>query len=139
MSAQVLPWRSVPEQDELFGDENFGPARTEKVTAPILALGTNQVTRLVTRAIREGHDGQRHAAKMLAQAVNTNTRTAKNWLDGMNMPNFVDGLRLAAQIPELKALVMDLIGAEDAMPPVFEKKFHALMREYWQWREVKQQ
>lgn len=135
MSGNVLRWPMPAEQDELFDDEKLGPKRTEQIQAPILGMGTNDLTRAIVRAIRDHYDGRKHAVKDAARLANTNTRTSKNWLEGKNMPNFLDGLRLVAQIPELKALVLDLIGADTALPPTFERKLHELMRSYWQWRD----
>lgn len=120
MSANVLRWSRLPEQDELFGTESFGPNRTEERKAPVLTMDTNDTTAAVVGAIRRAYDGQRDAAKLLARQANSNTRAAKNWLDGHNLPDVVHFLRLMAQIPELKAEVRRLVGMESDLDPEFD-------------------
>ncbi len=128
MGAAALRWPSLPEQDELFPQENFGPDRTEKIGAPVLEMGTNDVTTAVTAAIRRHWEGRKDAAKLCARQANTNTRTAKNWLDGKNLPNLVDFLKLCAQMPELASLVQQLTGMRQDMDP----EFHAGLQKLFQ-------
>lgn len=128
MGANVIRWPSLPEQDELFPQENFGAPGTEKISAPVLDMGTNDVTTAVTAAIRRHWEGRKDAAKGCARQANTNTRTAKNWLEGKNLPNVVDFLKLCAQMPELAGLVRELVGLRQDMDPEFNVALQKLMQ-----------
>lgn len=128
MGANVIRWPSLPEQDELFGPEKFGPDRTEKISAAVLEMGTNDVTTAVTAAIRRHWEGRKDAAKGCARQANTNTRTAKNWLEGQNLPNVVDFLKLCAQMPELASLVREITGMREDMDPEFHAGLQKLMQ-----------
>ena len=128
MGGNVIRWPSLPEQDELFPPENFGPNQTEKFSAPVLGMGTNDVTTAVTAAIRRHWEGRKDAAKGCARQANTNVRTSKNWLDGRNLPNVVDFLKLCAQMPELGALVRELTGLRQDMDPEFHAGLQKLLQ-----------
>jgi hypothetical protein len=122
MSAQVLHWPSVPEQSAFPWPEDFGPARTAKI-APIDTMDTGDYTAVICGAIRRHFDGTRDAAKACAVIANTNARTAKNWLNGVNPPDGLHLLRLAARIPELAGEVRRLTGMHADIDPEFERDF----------------
>lgn len=100
--------------------ERFAGKAREDSKAPILTMDTGDTTEAIVAAIRRAYDGNDSPVKRIARLANSNTRSAENWWRGKNLPDVVHFLRLAAQIPELKAEVRRLIGMESDINPEFD-------------------
>jgi len=95
--------------------------------APILTMGQNELTRAISGALQSAFGDERDAAKRVAIIANTNDRTAENWLLGRNAPDVLHLLRLAAQIPELQAVVRQLAAMEADMDPELDRALSAVV------------
>lgn len=51
------------------------------------------------------------AITMIAEAANTNRRSVKNWIAGLNAPNAASFVNLARRIPEVRQAALHLIHA----------------------------
>lgn len=103
--------------------------RSEKYRgADALALDTGDFTMLVADALQKDYGHGRHAVKRIAAAANSNTRTAKNWLYGVNAPDALNLLRLMAQSPALAGEVRRLTSMQASLDPEFERAFNATMQ-----------
>lgn len=135
MGAAVLRWPTLPEQGELLPPESFGQRLPEKISPPIAKMGTAETTAAICRAIREHFDGQRDAPKRLARIANSNTRAARNWLEGVNAPDALYLLRLMAEIPELQAEVRRLTGMQSDLNPQFDQAMQHTMQLFIRMRQ----
>lgn len=86
-----------------------------RATAPITDMGQAELTELLAGCLREDFGDLRCARKEVAQAANSNTRTAENWLIGRNTPDLLHALRLAVTSPAWRAKLIQLLGL-DAEP-----------------------
>lgn len=83
-----------------------------------------QVTELVRDTLTASEIGRgRHAVKLIAEAANTNPRSAQNWQEGRCAPNLASFINLCRRIPELKAAALRLLEADDVLDPDFERRF----------------
>lgn len=84
-----------------------------------------EVTEQVGEALVRSEIGRaRHAVKLIAEVANTNARSAQNWVEKRNAPNLASFINLCRRIPELKAVALRLLEADDALDPMFAKKFN---------------
>lgn len=96
-----------------------------------MSIGTCDVTEAVSGTLRRAVGDDRNAAKLLARAANTNTATARNWLQGRNAPGLAHFVRLCLALPELKGLARQLLGLEDATAdPEFDRLLSELVTRY---------
>jgi hypothetical protein len=80
--------------------------------APILEMGQGELTELMTACLREDFGDLRCSKKEVAQAANSNPRTAENWLIGRNTPDLLHALRLAVTSPAWRAQLLKLLGLD---------------------------
>lgn len=129
---RVVPLSRLPAEQIAFGfPEDFAALSREKVGAPAADMDTGELTSTIYEALRRAFDGADSPVKRIARIANSNTRAAENWWQGKNLPDVVHFLRLAAQIPELKAEVRRLLGLREDLDPEFERSVHDLLRQFW--------
>lgn len=100
---------------KLSGDK--GRTIGDKPMIAALALDTNDVTQLVSNTLRLRFGDSKSAVKLIARVANSNERAAENWLNGRCAPTVAHFIRLAAQVPELKAEVRRLLELEADLDP----------------------
>lgn len=79
----------------------------------------------------------RHAVKLIAEVANTNTRSAQNWVEKRNAPSVASFINLCRRIPELKAVALRLLEADDALDPMFAKKFNDVAQAWLDYQRQK--
>ena len=88
-------------------------------------VGPREFTRVIASALRVVTRGARSPAKLLAEAANTNTRTATNWLSERTAPSIYHWACLEEAFPELQAEIRRARGLEaDGESP--EQLFNSL-------------
>ncbi len=97
------------------------------IAAPIDELGQGDLTTTIAERLRDHFGDDRHAVRKLAEAANTNERTAENWLLGKNAPGVLHFLKLMAAIPSLQAEVRRLCAMEADLDPELARDMQALI------------
>lgn len=105
---------------------NIRPVGRPTNSAP--ALCPQNVAAVVSEALRKAYGQERASAKAIARAANTNERTARNWLEGRALPNFMSTLRLMATTPELRSAMDRLTAMESDLDPEAERAMSALVQ-----------
>lgn len=83
-----------------------------------------EVTEQIGEALIRSEIGRgRHAVKLIAQAANTNARSAQNWVEKRHAPSVASFINLCRRIPELKAVALRMLECDDAIDPEFERRF----------------
>lgn len=77
-------------------------------------------------AVRADVGAYKNPTGRIAEAADCNIRTGENYLLGKNLPNALQFLRIAAspEFPHVRALVLDLIGLEEARVAEAAQKFN---------------
>lgn len=75
-------------------------------------VGPREFTRVIASALRVITRGAKSPAKLLAEAANTNTRTATNWLSERTAPSIYHWACLEEAFPELQAEIRRARGLE---------------------------
>lgn len=109
-----------------------GAVKTRPVAAPapIDAMRNNQLTLIWSQELRSEFGEEKDAAKKIARLVDVNTRTAENWLYGVNTPDLLNALKLMAHVPALAAETRRLIGMSAELDPELERDFQKLLRTF---------
>jgi hypothetical protein len=94
--------------------------------APIADMDTFRLTERVSGALNEHVAYKRNPDSIIAEAADANLSSAKNWRQKRCVPNALQFLRLAAQIPEVRALVRELLAMDTDMDPMIEQKISEL-------------
>ncbi len=107
------------------GSEKFGADRAENfpTAAPIDSMRNNQLTLIWSQELQREFGDEKNAVKKIARLVDVNTRTAKNWLYGVNTPDLLNALKLMAHVPALAAETRRLIGMHADLDPEFQREF----------------
>lgn len=79
------------------------------------SLSTLDVTARLAEALRRSFGYGNAAAKRAATVAGSNTRTARNWLDGTNAPDGKHLILLMAECDEVLAEVLAMAGRADAL------------------------
>lgn len=103
-TAQVLPFRKAPIHD----------------------LDTYRLTERVADALNEHVAYKRNPDSIIAEAADANLSSAKNWRQKRCVPNALQFLRLAAQIPEVRALVRELLAMDADINSEVEQRISEL-------------
>lgn len=113
-----------------FPEDFTGLTRENVALPPAVKMDTGDITARIHRALRQAFDGVDSPVKRIARIANSNVRAAENWWQGKNSPGAVHLLRLAAQVPELKAEVRRLLGLTADLDPELEQAAMELMRQF---------
>lgn len=97
-------------------------------TNSALNLDQHGMAGIVSEALRKAYGREKSAAKTIARAANTNERTARNWLEGRALPNFMSTLRLMATTPELRSEVARITAMQAELDPEAERAVSALVQ-----------
>lgn len=95
-------------------------------TALALDLDQHDAAALLGSALRKAYGNERASAKVIAFRAKTNERTARNWLEGRCLPDFMNTLRLMATTPELRSEVARLTAMQMDLDPDAERAMSAL-------------
>lgn len=87
-------------------------------TLTIRKIGQGDFTAALAGALRHITAGARSSAKLLAEAANSNVRTAENWLAARAIPNTYHWECLCEAFPELRSEIDRLRGAEQEGEPI---------------------
>lgn len=76
----------------------------------IRTLSAREVTERIRAALISSPLGRRpDAVSAIAEAANSNRRSVKNWLQGLNAPNSASLINMARRIPEIRQVALQLI------------------------------
>lgn len=120
ISAQNLP--SVPARN---GSDQSGENESAK-SAQILFMDSYRLTERVKDTLNQAVAHRRQPDNYIAECAGANPTSAKNWRQGRCVPNALQFLRLAATIPEVRALVRELLAMESDLDPMLEQKIGEL-------------
>lgn len=95
--------------------------------APLLDMGQRDLTVAFSEALKREFGNDRQAVVAIAEAANSNTRAAQNWLYGNNLPDFFHGLFLFARVPGLQAELRRLLAMESDLDPRIEQAISELV------------
>lgn len=94
--------------------------------APAFGLDQHTAATLVSDALRREYGNEKAAAKAIALVADSNERTARNWLEGKCLPDFMNMVRLMASSPELKAEVARITEMQMDLDPDAQRAMSAL-------------
>ena len=83
-----------------------------------------EVTRRVQKVL------QPIPAKVLARAAGSSVRGAENAKQGLNAPSLAHFLNACREIPELRALALEMMGCETTIDPDFIRGFALLQNSF---------
>lgn len=84
-------------------------------------VSTRQLTQALSDALSPFH------AKEIAEASGSSVRAAENAKQGMNAMSLAHFLNACRELPELRALAMELMGCETTIDPEFQRGMSMLM------------
>jgi len=87
-------------------------------------LTVDEVTKAVTETLQDIE------AKDIQEATGGSIRAAENYRQGLNAMNLTAFVNACRAIPELRAVAMQLIGAEGNADPEFHRALHHLVNSY---------
>lgn len=85
-------------------------------------------TRCVTQALADTLAP--FQAKQIAEASGSSVRAAENAKQGMNAMSLAHFLNACREIPELRALAMEMMGCETTVDPEFQRGISMLMNSF---------
>lgn len=94
--------------------------------APIHDMDSFRLTERVSDALNEHVAYKRNPDSIIAEAADANLSSAKNWRQKRCVPNALQFLRLAAQIPEVRALVRELLAMDEDLNSEVEQRISEL-------------
>ena len=97
---------------------------TEK--AQILYMDSFRLAERVGDTLNAAVANRRQPDLYVAECADSNQASAKNWRQKRCVPNALQFLRLAATIPEVRALVRELLAMETDNDPMLEQKISEL-------------
>jgi len=87
-------------------------------------LSTRDVTKAVSSVLTE------FQAKEIAEATGSSVRAAENAKQGMNVMSLAHFLNACREIPELRAMAMQMMGCENSINPDRERALAMLVNSY---------
>jgi hypothetical protein len=98
--------------------------------APRKTIRERFSTRDVTHAVAEVL--QDFSAKEIAEATGSSVRAAENAKQGMNAMSLAHFLNACREIPEMRAMAMQMMGCETTLNPERERALSMLVNSYLQ-------
>jgi len=106
------------------GRRTFQLPMFRRVEVDVPKLTVDEVTKAVTETLQDIE------AKDIQEATGGSIRAAENYRQGLNAMNLTAFVNACRAIPELRAVAMQLIGAEGNADPEFHRALHHLVNSY---------
>ena len=106
------------------GRRTFQLPMFRRVEVNVPKLTVDEVTSAVTETLQDIE------AKDIQEATGGSIRAAENYRQGLNAMNLKAFVNACRAIPELRAVAMQLIGAEGNTDPEFHRALHHLVNSY---------
>ena len=99
-------------------------------SAPVATLDQGDFVQVVRDALRRDYGRFSYPVKRIAQAANTNVRTATNWWRGVCAPGGLHLLKLMAHSTELAGEVRRLTSMDADLDPNFPRELETALKAY---------
>jgi hypothetical protein len=117
-------WTGAKEVSQATND------RKNQERAPIEKLDEDSFTELFQAALENDYGNLKSKHKEIARhAGAASHKTAEAWTQGISLPGFYRGLKLAAKSPSLAKEVVRLIAMESQIDPEFQRDLVAFMQQ----------